>query len=166
MHTPSPSRPFFSRLHERMAASRFLTFSLLIHAIIVILGGGAVIMTGVDRVPDFVSTTIPAEPDLVRQPVDEEPLNSDPVLPQLQTATPVAVQELVSAETVTSAGHVMVGFSLSVTVTVNEQVFVLPLPSVTTNRLVVVPFKKVAPLVSPAVCVSTAPGQLSLKGTV
>src|SRR6185436_13225505 len=79
--------------------------------------------------------------------------------------TPVAEQELVLAETVTSAGQMMVGGSGSFTVTVNEQVLVLPLASVTTKRLVVTPFGKVAPLVSPAVCARVAPGQLSPEVT-
>ena len=50
---------------------------------------------------------------------------------------------------------------MSTTVTVNEQVAVLPNASVTRKVFVVVPIGKVAPLAKPAVCVVVAPGQLS-----
>jgi len=49
-------------------------------------------------------------------------------------------------------GQLIVGFSLSVTVTVNEHVAVFPLASVTTKVLVVVPIGKVDPEAKPAVC--------------
>ena len=60
------------------------------------------------------------------------------------------------------AGQLIVGFSVSLTVTVKEQAFVLPAPSVTWNVFVVVPFGKTEPLASPAICVVIAPGQLSV----
>ena len=53
--------------------------------------------------------------------------------------------------TETLAGHVMVGNSVSVTVTVKEQVAVLALASVTLKVLVVIPTGKVAPLAKPAI---------------
>src|SRR2546426_12196548 len=59
------------------------------------------------------------------------------------------------------AGHPIAGGSLSFTVTVKLHVAVLPAASVTRNTLVVTPTGKAAPLVKPAVCVVTAPGQLS-----
>ena len=51
---------------------------------------------------------------------------------------------------------------MSMTVTVKEQVVVLPDASVTVKVLVVLPEGKVAPLAKPAVCVVVAPGQLSV----
>src|SRR3989442_1096698 len=65
-----------------------------------------------------------------------------------------------------SVGQVIVGGWVSLIVTGKLQLLVLPLASVTVNRLVVVPFAKVAPLGNPAVCVTVAPGQLSLEITV
>ena len=53
--------------------------------------------------------------------------------------TPVALQELASAFTLTAAGQVMVGFWVSVTVTTWVQVAVLPLASVTVQVTVVIP---------------------------
>ena len=60
------------------------------------------------------------------------------------------------------AGQVMDGSCVSVMVTVNEQVAVLPAASVTTNVFVVVPTGKVAPLARPAVWAVVCPGQLSV----
>jgi hypothetical protein len=70
-----------------------------------------------------------------------------------------------SVLTLTFAGQVIEGASLSLTVTVNEQVAVLPDPSVTTNVFAVTPLGKLLPLASPAVWLSVAPAQLSLKFT-
>jgi hypothetical protein len=59
-------------------------------------------------------------------------------------STTVAKQDPVSALTFTAAAHMMVGFSLSVTVTLWVHVFVLPALSVTVQVTVVVPIGKVA----------------------
>jgi hypothetical protein len=64
--------------------------------------------------------------------------------------------------TVIGALHVIVGACVSFTVTVNEQVAVLPDASVTTNVLVVTPIGNTEPDASPTVCVITCPGQLSV----
>ena len=60
------------------------------------------------------------------------------------------------------AGQVILGASVSVTVTVNEQLVFWPFDAVTSNVLVVVPTGKAAPEAKPAVCVVVAPEQLSL----
>ena len=60
----------------------------------------------------------------------------------------------------------MVGFSLSFTVTENEQLAVLPDASVTTKVFVVEPTTKADPLAPPAVCPTVCPGQLSADVTV
>ena len=59
-------------------------------------------------------------------------------------------------------GQVITGNWLSVTVTVNEQVAVFELPSVTLNVFVVTPTGKLDPLANPVVCIVDAPGQLSV----
>src|SRR5687767_5591593 len=53
------------------------------------------------------------------------------------------------------------GFSLSLTVTVNEHTLVFPPASVAVNEILVVPTGNNDPLGNPAVCVITVPGQLS-----
>ena len=67
--------------------------------------------------------------------------------------------------TTTLAGQVIVGTSVSLTVTVKEQVAVLPEPSVTVKLFEVVPEGKLEPLAKPAVCARFAPAQLSIKLT-
>ncbi len=59
------------------------------------------------------------------------------------------------------AGQVITGASVSVIVTVNEQVAVFPLASVIRKELLVVPMGNTEPDARPAVCVTIAPGQLS-----
>src|SRR5205085_1988144 len=73
-----------------------------------------------------------------------------------------AVHVPASVLTVLFAGQVIVGFSLSFTVTVNEQLLVLPEASVTVKVLVVAPFGKSEPESRPAVCMVVWPGQLSV----
>jgi len=61
-----------------------------------------------------------------------------------------------------SEGQLIVGSSVSFTVTVKLQVAVLPLASVTLYVFVVTPIGKTEPLARPDVCTVLAPGQLSL----
>ena len=63
---------------------------------------------------------------------------------------------------VISAGHTIAGFSVSLTVTVNEQVLVLVLASVTVYVTVVVPIGNTVPDACPAVSAVTGAGQLSV----
>ena len=63
-------------------------------------------------------------------------------------------------------GQVMTGATPSVTVTVKEQVAVLPLASVAVKLFEVVPTGKVDPLAKPEVCARLPPAQLSLKVTL
>ena len=48
-------KPLMARIQERLAASRFFTFSLLIHTIIVVLGGSVVLFKATMDAPDFVA---------------------------------------------------------------------------------------------------------------
>ena len=73
-----------------------------------------------------------------------------------------AEQEPEVALTVMLEGQVMVGFSLSLTVIVNEQLAVFPDASVARYVTVVVPTGKDAPLAKPAVRLTVTPEQLSL----
>jgi hypothetical protein len=58
------------------------------------------------------------------------------------------------------AGQVIIGISVSLTVTVNEQLAVLPAASVAVQVTVLVPFANVEPLAGEQLLVT--PGQLSL----
>lgn len=54
---PHPKAPnyFLSRLYARMAASRFLTFSVLVHVIIVVIAGSIVFFETKPITPQFVA---------------------------------------------------------------------------------------------------------------
>lgn len=53
INPPEPPKPFIVRLQEKLAASRFLTFSVLIHAVIVLMGGSVVLFKHYVEPPDF-----------------------------------------------------------------------------------------------------------------
>src|SRR6266853_901889 len=53
MDAPEPPQPFMKRLQTRLAASRFFTFSLLIHVVIVVMGGSVVLIKSAMEAPDF-----------------------------------------------------------------------------------------------------------------
>src|SRR5262245_54220269 len=53
MNASPDSLDAFERIRARIAASRFLTFSLLIHAILVLLAGSIVLYRVADHAPDF-----------------------------------------------------------------------------------------------------------------
>ena len=69
---------------------------------------------------------------------------------------------LIHADNIIFDGQDIVGFCISFTVTVNEQVAVLPPASVTLKVFVVVPTGNVDPLARPAIRVVTEPEQLSV----
>src|SRR5437016_2198390 len=66
--------------------------------------------------------------------------------------------------TVTLGGQIIVGFCVSMTVTVNVQVIVLPTASVAVEVTVVVPYGKLLP--EPGLEINVTPGQLSVAVTV
>ncbi len=96
MHSPEPEKNFVTRLQERLAASRFLTFSVLLHAVLVLMGGSVVLFKQYVEPPDFaadgdlvgseVQVQAPAEqpPDLTQQ-------TFTPQTPQLQAPTVSAI---------------------------------------------------------------------------
>ena len=83
----------------------------------------------------------------------------------MSAAVAAKVTTLVQAPAVAAwvilAGQVIVGNSLSLITTVNEQVAELPAASVTRKIFVVVPTGNAAPLANPAICVVDCPAQLS-----
>jgi hypothetical protein len=50
-----PKKPLHTRLIERLAASRFFTFSALVHGVLIFLGGSVVLFTHKADPPDFES---------------------------------------------------------------------------------------------------------------
>src|SRR5712691_11816932 len=86
------------------------------------------------------------------------------VLAGAPSATPLALHKPASALTVTSAGQLIVGRSVSVTVTVKLHPLVLPAASLTPQLTAVTPTRKVAPLGGLHTTVTLV--QLSLAFTV
>jgi hypothetical protein len=98
MYTPEQKKPLFQRIQERLAASRFLTFSALIHAVLIFLGGGVVMYKQATEVPDFAASEgglvsgdtapqAPAEqpPDLKQEFTPQTPTLSAPTLSAIAT---------------------------------------------------------------------------------
>lgn len=74
MNDAPESKPFVQKLQERLAASRFFTFSLLLHVIIVVLGGGVVLFKAYVEPPDFVSEgggLVSADETAIQPPEDQ-----------------------------------------------------------------------------------------------
>lgn len=88
MHSPEKPRPFMVRFQERLAASRFLTFSVLLHAVLVLMGGSVVLFKKYVEPPDFTAP----EGGLVASDVEvQAPPEKPPDVPQ-QTFTPQTPQ--------------------------------------------------------------------------
>ncbi len=87
MDTPEPPKPVIERVKERLAASRFFTFSLMLHIVIVIVGGSVVLIKKVMDPPDFEAAdgliggdeSIAAPPS----PVDLTQQQFTPTVPEL-----------------------------------------------------------------------------------
>jgi hypothetical protein len=93
MYTPEKKKPFMERVQERLAASRFLTFSALIHAVLIFLFGGVVLYKQAQDVPDFAASdgglvasdnTVQAPPE---KPPDLQQQNFQPQAPTLNAPT-------------------------------------------------------------------------------
>jgi hypothetical protein len=98
MHAPEPPKSFIVRLQERLAASRFLTFSVLLHAVLVLMGGSVVLFKQYIEPPDFAAAdgglvaadaAVSAPPE---QPPDLTQQTFTPQTPQLSSPTISAIQ--------------------------------------------------------------------------
>ena len=103
MNTPCQSS-FLQRLEERIAKSRFFTFSLLVHIVIVVIGGGTVLLHPRPQPRDF---TVPIE--LVKEDVlkaeQEPPKPTGPEQNPQPDPTPIAptpAQRIITANLVTA----------------------------------------------------------------
>jgi len=96
MYTPEEKKPFMERMQERMAASRFLTFSALLHAILIFLGGGVVLYKQVTDTPDFAASggDLVASDQQAQAPPEQPPEMQQeftPQTPQLNVPTLSAI---------------------------------------------------------------------------
>ena len=97
MEPPPETKTFKQRFQERLAASRFFTFSLLLHVILVILGGSVVLFNRYVDPPDFTSDggglvgneqTVQAPPE---QPPDISQQAPTPDAPSISSPTMSAI---------------------------------------------------------------------------
>lgn len=96
MHAPEPEKSFVTRLQERLAASRFLTFSVLLHAVLILMGGSVVLFKQYVEPPDFASDGPLVGSDVqvqapAEQPPDLTQQTFTPQTPQLQAPTVSAI---------------------------------------------------------------------------
>lgn len=96
MEEPEPPKSFMKRLQERLAASRFFTFSLLLHVVLVVLGGSVVLFKAYQEPPDFEAS----EGGLVSGETTAAPPPETPQDMSQATFTPEAPQ--ITAPTLTS----------------------------------------------------------------
>jgi hypothetical protein len=87
METPPNDQSFVQKIQARLAASRFFTFSLLLHIVIVVMGGSVVLFKQMTDPPDFVSEG----GGLVTEDVSIQP-PEQPQTPVETTMQPVAPQ--------------------------------------------------------------------------
>ena len=105
MDAAPEEKTFSQKLQEKIAQSRFFTFSLLLHVVIVVLGGSVVLFHRMNDAPDFTSDGGGLmNADTSAQPPPEQP--PDPS--QQQTFTPEApsiTAPTVSAITTTTTNN-------------------------------------------------------------
>src|SRR5688572_31033489 len=100
MHPPEPPKPLIVRIQESLAASRFLTFSVLLHAVLVLMGGSVVLFKEYVEAPDFAASgeSLVAADVAVDAPPEQPPEVTQTFTPQ----TPQINAPLVSALSTTS----------------------------------------------------------------
>ena len=103
MDAASEQKTFGQKVQEKVAQSRFFTFSLLLHVVIVIVGGSAVLFHKAIDAPDFTSEggdLMSAEAN-VQPPMEQPPdmTEQQTVTPEAPTITAPTVSALVTNST-------------------------------------------------------------------
>ena len=93
-------KSFAQRIQEKLAASRFFTFSMLLHVILVIMGGSVVLFKQYTEPPDFVSSEggLLSTDTSVQPPPEEPPDMSQQFTPE----APSVVAPTINAITTTA----------------------------------------------------------------
>ena len=101
---PAPRKPLGQRLQEKLAASRFLTFSLLLHVVLVVMGGSVVLFKQYVAPPDFAPDGPLVGSETAVRPPEPEVVQVTETLTQTQpTISAPTVSAIVSATTQTSS---------------------------------------------------------------
>ena len=67
MQTSQLKKPLLTRLQLRLAEARFLTFSALIHTVLIVIGGGVVLFQRPPEITDFTANPGSLTAEAVRQ---------------------------------------------------------------------------------------------------
>ncbi len=100
MANQTSSKPLFLRVQRALAQARFFSLSLLVHAVIVIVGGSAVMFKIQENPPDFLAADGPIAPAENMPDVPVEKPSMEPQAP-VPIAPPASSRMI---EAVTSAG--------------------------------------------------------------
>jgi len=128
MNPPSQNESFFTKLHRRVFASRFLTFSLLLHIILLIMGGGVIWVQTSPELPDITGTI--GEEMQIAPPPEEEPSGSpsdEPFAPAITISMPTITTEALSPRSTISVPNVAVPHVVGKT-TLTDAVFTPRVP--------------------------------------
>ena len=111
-----PPKSFLQKLQERAAASRFFTVSLLLHVILIVLGGSVVLFKSMKEPPDFtsggdglVSSDVQVEappeqpPDVQQQFTPETPTLTAPSITAITTTATAPTFQVPTAAPVIKA---------------------------------------------------------------
>jgi hypothetical protein len=96
------NQPFMKRLQDRLAASRFFTISLLLHSIVVVLGGGVVLFKAYVEPPDFTaegSGLVGEEVANVAPPEDNTASATDVFTPEVPQVNAPTIETITSTST-------------------------------------------------------------------
>ena len=107
LDSPEPPKSFLQKLQERAAASRFFTVSVLLHVVLIVMGGSVVLFKRMTEPPDFssaeglVSDAAPAEAPPEQKPEVQEQFT--PQAPSLTAPSLSAITSTAAAPTFTVA---------------------------------------------------------------
>jgi len=73
LDAPEPPKSFLEKLQERAAASRFFTVSVLLHVVLIVMGGSVVLFKQMSDPPDFSSAEGLVNADVQVQAPTEQP---------------------------------------------------------------------------------------------
>ena len=98
-------KPLSRVIQERLAASRFFTFSMLLHVILVVMGGSVVLFKQYIEPPDFTSggNGLVSNEVAVAPPPEQPASPQDQFTPETPTITPPAVAAITTTATNPSA---------------------------------------------------------------
>ena len=98
LESPEPPKTFLQKLQERAAASRFFTVSVLLHVILIVMGGSVVLFQRMSKLPDFnASGDLVADNAQVETPPEPKPDMQEQLTPQPPSLTSPPLSSITSS---------------------------------------------------------------------